>query len=176
MLTPNGNHYNQQQQSNFDKLIENVTPIGPLRPKGQFLQTAMTKQTLEDGNVLKKVISFTLEQMNNGDNLCKSTRPIFVPEKLRFSEYNQFEGKCFAFKLGNSYSSWNIFELFLEKYILTTKSIHWSSYDAIIIIFQNVNHMRLNVVIRTFIPLSHFCFCSYSMLDEKKIKSNNLKH
>lgn len=106
--TPNGNFYNQQQQpqqqpqqqqSNVvGKLIENITPIGPLRPKGQLIANAMTKQTLEDGNVLKKVISFTLEQMSNGDNqttnnICKISRPNFVPEKIRFSEYNQFEGE-----------------------------------------------------------------------------------
>lgn len=106
--TPNGNFYNQQQQHQHQqqqqsnvvgKLIENVAPIGPLRPKAQLIANAMTKQTHEDGNVLKKVISFTLEQMSNGDNnqttnnICKISRPNFVPEKLRFSEYNQFEGE-----------------------------------------------------------------------------------
>lgn len=48
----------------------------------------------EDGNVLKKVISFTLDQINNADCATeKVARPSFVPEKLHFSAYEQFKGK-----------------------------------------------------------------------------------
>lgn len=82
--TPNGNHhYNHQQKEQ-------------LRIKGQHQSNALTMRTLEDGNVLKKVITFTLE--NNGEyattpTTCKTTRPSFVPEKLHFSAYDQFEGE-----------------------------------------------------------------------------------
>ena len=48
----------------------------------------------EDGSVLKKVISFTLDQMNNADGATeKAARPSFVPEKLHFSAYEQFKGE-----------------------------------------------------------------------------------
>lgn len=48
----------------------------------------------EDGSVLKKVISFTFDQMNNVDCVTeKAARPSFVPEKLHFSAYEQFKGK-----------------------------------------------------------------------------------
>lgn len=48
----------------------------------------------EDGSVLKKVISFTLDQMNNADDATeKAARPSFVPEKLDFNAYEQFKGE-----------------------------------------------------------------------------------
>lgn len=84
--TLNGNHYNNQQNI----FVPNLTPI---RTKGQHQSNAVTMPAPEDGSVLKKVISFTLDQMTNADCATeKATRPSFVPEKLHFSAYEQFKG------------------------------------------------------------------------------------
>lgn len=90
--------------------VQNSSPITPIRSQqatdAQHYQpteqpNTMTVSTPEDGNVLKKVISFTIEQMNNGEHATsnKSTRPTFVPEKLNFSAYEQFEGEFYSFRI-----------------------------------------------------------------------------
>lgn len=87
--TPNSN-YNNSQPSNF---APNITPIR----KGQHQSNPVAIQAPEDGNVLKKVISFTLDQMNSTDCVTEQTaRPSFVPEKLHFSAYEQFKGKKYS--------------------------------------------------------------------------------
>lgn len=49
--------------------------------------------TPEDGSVLKKIVSFTVEQKNTAEHSAsKATCPTFVPEKLNFSAYERFEG------------------------------------------------------------------------------------
>lgn len=73
-----------------------TTATAPNRTKGQHQSNSnsVTMPAPEDGNVLKKVISFTLDQMNNGDGAIeKPSRPSFVPEKLHFSAYEQFKGE-----------------------------------------------------------------------------------
>lgn len=88
VLTPNGNHYNSYQPN---IVIPNTQPHN----KGQHQSNAVTMPAPEDGNVLKKVISFTLDQMTYTDCVTeKATRLSFVPEKLHFSAYEQFKGKC----------------------------------------------------------------------------------
>lgn len=88
----NGNFHSNQA----NMCISNVTPSTESLEygKGQPHQSnSLTMPAPEDGNVLKKVISFTLDQMNNAE---KVTRPIFVPEKLHFSTYEQFKGKFYV--------------------------------------------------------------------------------
>lgn len=47
-----------------------------------------------DGNVLKKVASFTVERTNfDNTTSSKISRPSYVPEKLNFGAYEKFEGK-----------------------------------------------------------------------------------
>ncbi|KAG4074898.1 hypothetical protein HA402_009323 [Bradysia odoriphaga] len=46
-----------------------------------------------DGNVLKKVASFTVERTNSDNTASKISRPSYVPEKLNFSAYEKFEGQ-----------------------------------------------------------------------------------
>lgn len=47
-----------------------------------------------DGNVLKKVASFTVERTNfENTTSSKVSRPSYVPEKLNFGAYEKFEGK-----------------------------------------------------------------------------------
>lgn len=101
--TPNGNHYGNQQPNGF---VSNVTATAPIQipircTKGQHQSNSnqVTMPAPEDGSVLKKVISFTLDQMNNADGTTEKTssssssRPSFVPEKLHFSAYEQFKGE-----------------------------------------------------------------------------------
>lgn len=95
LRTPNGN------QPNIFVSNATVMPtIATIQAKGQQQQQPQQQQhqsnsttypTAEDGNVLKKVISFTLDQMKNAEK--STTRPAFVPEKLHFSAYEQFKGK-----------------------------------------------------------------------------------
>lgn len=74
------------------------------RPQKQSnaIPTAMQSAT-EDGSVMKKIISLSVEQFNNIENskamsTVTATRPVFVPEKLHFSAYEQFEGEFIAFR------------------------------------------------------------------------------
>jgi len=46
-----------------------------------------------DGNVLKKVASFTVERTNSDNTASKISRPSYVPEKLNFGAYEKFEGE-----------------------------------------------------------------------------------
>lgn len=47
-----------------------------------------------DGNVLKKVASFTVERTNSDNTAAsKISRPSYVPEKLNFGAYEKFEGE-----------------------------------------------------------------------------------
>lgn len=58
--------------------------------------SAMPTKLLEDGSVLKKIVSFTLDKISNAENsVIKAARPSYVPEKLNFTEYERFEGKSF---------------------------------------------------------------------------------
>lgn len=63
----------------------------------QHQLNTMPSSTPEDGNVLKKIISISVEQFNNTEHSASksvaATRPTFVPEKLNFSAYERFEGK-----------------------------------------------------------------------------------
>lgn len=89
--TLNGNHYGNQPNI----FVSTVTPATPIQTKGQHQSNPVTIPVAppEDGNVLKKVISFTLDQINNADCATEKTaRPSFVPEKLHFSAYEQFKG------------------------------------------------------------------------------------
>lgn len=84
------NHYGNQPNI----FVSTVTPI---QTKGQHQSNPVTIPAQpEDGSVLKKVISFTLDQINNADCATeKAARPSFVPEKLHFSAYEQFKGTSF---------------------------------------------------------------------------------
>lgn len=87
LRTPNGNHYNNQ----LNAFVSSITPICT---KNQQPTNLVTVAVPEDGNVLKKVITFTLDQKNNADYVNeKTSRPTFVPEKLHFSAYQQFKGE-----------------------------------------------------------------------------------
>lgn len=58
-------------------------------------QQQLSQQTpLSDnqGNVLKKVASFTTDGRSNDNGSAKILRPSFVPEKLNFATYEKFEG------------------------------------------------------------------------------------
>lgn len=46
-----------------------------------------------DGNVMKKVVSFTVERTNSDNASLKLLRPSYVPEKLNFGAYEKFEGE-----------------------------------------------------------------------------------
>lgn len=74
----------------------NLLPSTPIRAKDQHQSRSnqLTVPAPEDGSVLKKVISFTFDQMNNVESATeKETRLPFVPERLHFSAYEQFKGE-----------------------------------------------------------------------------------
>lgn len=99
LRTPNGNHNGNQANIFVPNAAAVIPTIATIPAKGQQQQqhnqhqsSTTTFAAPEDGSVLKKVISFTLDQMKNAES--KSTaRPSFVPEKLHFSAYEQFKGK-----------------------------------------------------------------------------------
>lgn len=83
-----------------------MTPPGPgtivHHQQSPKTPTAMPPSGADDGNVLKKIITLSVEQFNNVENSMgktmasvskTNTRPAFVPEKLHFSAYEQFEGE-----------------------------------------------------------------------------------
>lgn len=87
--TLNGNQQNICVPSNVTPSTAPSLQRGKGQQHQQHQSNSVTMPAPEDGNVLKKVISFTLDQMNNAE---KTTRPTFVPEKLHFSAYEQFKG------------------------------------------------------------------------------------
>lgn len=103
LRTPNGNHNGNQANIFVPNAAAVIPTIATIPAKGQQQQSQQQQHNQhqsstttfaapEDGSVLKKVISFTLDQMKNAES--KSTaRPSFVPEKLHFSAYEQFKGK-----------------------------------------------------------------------------------
>lgn len=90
--TLNGNHHSQPNNCVPNSALPNTVSLH--RGKSQPQSNSVTMPAPEDGNVLKKVISFTLDQINNAE---KTARPSFVPEKLHFSAYEQFKGKLSSF-------------------------------------------------------------------------------
>lgn len=85
---PNGNHLGSQPNQ-FSSNIAAATTQNQSKDPIQ----SVTMPTPLDGSVLKKVISFTLDQMNSGESATeREARPSFVPEKLHFSHYGQFKG------------------------------------------------------------------------------------
>lgn len=103
--------------NNCTKAINGNAPLityTPATPQSQLavqrtqqhsnaMPAAMQSAT-EDGSVMKKIISLSMEQFNNIENsigkatsTVTATRPDFVPEKLHFSAYEQFEGEFIAF-------------------------------------------------------------------------------
>lgn len=90
LRTPNGNQANIFGSN--APVMPTIATIQAKGPQQQHQSISTTFPTPEDGNVLKKVISFTLDQMKNAEK--STTRPAFVPEKLHFSAYEQFKGKC----------------------------------------------------------------------------------
>lgn len=104
LRTPNGNHNGTHNGNQANIFVPNAAAVIPtiatIQAKGQQQQqqsphqhqsNSTTFAVPEDGSVLKKVISFTLDQMKNAEK--STTRPSFVPEKLHFSAYEQFKGK-----------------------------------------------------------------------------------
>lgn len=90
--TLNGNHQGNQQNLCVPSNVAPSLQRGKGQQHQQLQSNLVTMPAPEDGNVLKKVISFTLDQMSNAE---KTTRPTFVPEKLHFSAYEQFKGNIF---------------------------------------------------------------------------------
>lgn len=87
-----------------------ASTTGPTSPHQQFPPTSSsspppfllppppsssltTAPTVGDGNVLKKVVSFTVERTNFDNTTSKVSRPSYVPEKLNFGAYEKFEGE-----------------------------------------------------------------------------------
>lgn len=107
LRTPNGNHNGTHNGNQANIFVPNAAAVIPtiatIQPKGQQQQqpqhqsNSTTFAVPEDGSVLKKVISFTLDQMKNAEK--STTRPSFVPEKLHFSAYEQFKGKSKLYTL-----------------------------------------------------------------------------
>lgn len=104
LRTPNGNHNGNQANMFVPNAAAVMPAIATIPAKGQQQQqqqqqhnqhqsSTTTFAAPEDGSVLKKVISFTLDQMKNAESKSTATRPSFVPEKLHFSAYEQFKGK-----------------------------------------------------------------------------------
>lgn len=103
LRTPNGNHNGNQANMFVPNAAAVIPTIATIPAKGQQQpqqqqhnqhqsSTTTFAAAPEDGSVLKKVISFTLDQMKNAESKS-TTRPSFVPEKLHFSAYEQFKGK-----------------------------------------------------------------------------------
>lgn len=59
----------------------------------QQLAPVCSSTSQGDGNVLKKVASFTVERTNSDNTASKISRPSYVPEKLNFGAYEKFEGE-----------------------------------------------------------------------------------
>lgn len=77
-----------------------LTPTTPQPPTTLALQPegpGQTPLTPEDGSVLKKIVSFTVEKIHSENAMAKLSRPSYVPEKLNFSAYERFEGELFFF-------------------------------------------------------------------------------
>lgn len=86
-----------------DVQLTPTTPVpavsSPLSAQSQLTdgQTLPSAQlTPEDGNVLKKIVSFTVEKIHSENATVKVSRPSYVPEKLNFSAYERFEGESQA--------------------------------------------------------------------------------
>lgn len=97
-------------------------------PDNQTLQ-ATTTLTPEDGNVLKKIVSFTVEKIHSENATVKVSRPSYVPEKLNFSAYERFEGESQGIsKLKQSYSisccSDHVVSVLISHSTHTTTSTH----------------------------------------------------
>lgn len=105
------NNNNCTKAINGNGPLITYTPATPLsqpamqRPqKHSNAMPAAMQSATEDGSVMKKIISLSMEQFNNIENsigkataTVTATRPDFVPEKLNFSAYEQFEGEFIAF-------------------------------------------------------------------------------
>lgn len=88
--TPNGNHLGSQTGVFVSSV--NTATLNPTKALHQPVSVPV--QVPEDGNVLKKVISYTLDQLNNAENVSeKISRPSCIPQKLHFSAYEQFKGE-----------------------------------------------------------------------------------
>lgn len=109
----NNNHTNNTCTKTINgnvPLIAFTAPTPPTQQKhrqqkhSNAMPTAMQSST-DDGSVMKKIISISVEQFNNIENSMgkaapmpvTTTRPDFVPEKLHFSAYEQFEGEFVPF-------------------------------------------------------------------------------
>lgn len=117
--TPATNRMNGCTNNNSTKAINGNVPLitntqatpptsqpalqRPPQKHSNTMPAAMQSAT-EDGSVMKKIISLSVEQFNNIENsigkvastTVTQTRPVFV-EKLHFSAYEQFEGEFSAF-------------------------------------------------------------------------------
>lgn len=90
MRTPNGNNLGSQTGI----FVSSVNTATSNPTKGLHQPVSVPVPALEDGNVLKKVISYTLDQLNNAENVSeKISRPSCIPQKLHFSAYEQFKGE-----------------------------------------------------------------------------------
>lgn len=78
-----------------------LTPTTPQPPTTLALQQpeglGQMPLTPEDGSVLKKIVSFTVEKIHSENATAKLSRPSYVPEKLNFSAYERFEGELSSF-------------------------------------------------------------------------------
>lgn len=75
-----------QQSSKTDDALSHA-------PEHQLLNTSIASFCPEDNNVLKKIVSFTVEQIYSENALAKA-RPSYVAEKFDFSTNEHFEGEC----------------------------------------------------------------------------------
>ncbi|KAJ6648194.1 Protein cappuccino [Pseudolycoriella hygida] len=67
--------------------------ITPPTPSSILAPSVCSPTSQGDGNVLKKVASFTVERTNSDNTASKISRPSYVPEKLNFGAYEKFEGQ-----------------------------------------------------------------------------------
>lgn len=75
-------------------IAQDIQPTPSSIPVQQQVASVCSSTSQGDGNVLKKVASFTVERTNS-DNTASSkiSRPSYVPEKLNFGAYEKFEGE-----------------------------------------------------------------------------------
>ncbi len=85
----------QQQQPIFLPISQDIqpTPSSILVQQQPLAPPVCSSTSQGNGNVLKKVASFTVERTNSDNTASKISRPSYVPEKLNFGAYEKFEGE-----------------------------------------------------------------------------------